>query len=172
MLDRFRWQHGWYVFAVAIPIASVVILLVSLLTFAWGFDVETSPAWQLGVHYLMLVFLLAMTFVMASYRLSGFGERFLGAMLLAAVLVPVAVFAAYWVVGGPYGGFRDPRIFDVVVTSVSSFVLIWGSAVFPRSFFMLGRDLFQAWRHELTREGGLDGNGRRESNQPGSCGPS
>ncbi len=107
MLDRFRWQHGWSVFAVTIPIASVVILI-SLLTFAWGFDVETSPAWQLGVHYLMLALLLSMTFVMASYRLSGFGERFLGAMLLAAVLAPVAVFAAYWVVGGPYGGFRDP----------------------------------------------------------------
>ena len=159
MLDRFRWQHGWSVFAVAIPIASVVILI-SLLTFAWGFDVETSPAWQLGVHYLMLALLLSMTFVMASYRLSGvmasyrlsgFGERFLGAMLLAAVLAPVAVFAAYSVVGGPYGGFRDPRIFEVVVTSVSSFVLIWASAVFPRSFFTLGRNLVQAWRHELPR---------------------
>ena len=170
MLDRFRWQHGWSVFAVAIPIASVVILI-SLLTFAWGFDVETSPARQLGVHYLMLALLLAMTFVMASYRLSGFGERFLGAMLLAAVLAPVAVFAAHWVVGGPYGGFRDPRIFEVVVTSVSSFVLIWVSAVFPRSFFMLGRDLVQTWRHELPREGGLDSHGRRESDQPGSCGP-
>ena len=99
----------------------------------------------------MLALLLSMTFVMASYRLSGFGERFLGAMLLAAVLAPVAVFAAYWVVGGPYGGFRDPRIFEVVVTSVSSFVLIWASAVFPRSFFTLGRNLVQAWRHELPR---------------------
>ena len=84
----------------------------------------------------------------------------MGAMLLAAVLAPVVVFTTHWVVGGPYGGFRDPRIFEVVVTSLLSFVLIWASAVFPRSFFTLGRNLVQA------RWGGLDGHGRRESDLP------
>ena len=54
MLDRFSWQHGGSVFAIVLPVTAAVVALASLLAFAWEFDLETSPAWQVAVHHLML----------------------------------------------------------------------------------------------------------------------
>ena len=68
-------------------------------------------------------------------------------MLAVALVVPAVVFAVIWVTGGAYLGFRDPRIVQAVVISVSTYVIIWGLAVFPYSFFLLVRDLSRVWRH-------------------------
>ena len=128
MLDRFRWQHGWSVFSVAIPIASVVILI-SLLSFAWGFEVETSPAWQLGVHYLMLALLLAMTFVMASYQISGFGP---GASRLAVGHRRIGGAGGLYLHcrGSEAGGTKVPAGAGIEVWSVGS-VATWSSELVP-----------------------------------------
>ena len=75
-----------------------------------------------------------------------FGEWFRGAALAFAVLVPVTVFVGGWVTGGAYLGFRDERAFDLMVVSVSSFVLIWITTAFPYTAFVFGKALFLYWR--------------------------
>ena len=99
--------------------------------FAWELDIGASPAWQVGVYYLMLVLFLSLTFVVALWHPSPLGEWFRRVALALAVIVPVAVFACGWVTGGAYIGFRDERTFDLVVVSVSSFVLIWATFALP-----------------------------------------
>lgn len=99
---------------------------------------EASPAWQVVAHHAMLALLLSLTFVMAAYRPLWIADLFSRVMLMLAVAVPVVVFVAVWVLDGPYLGVRDARISHVVVTSVSSFVIIW-AAFFCYSSFLLGR---------------------------------
>lgn len=110
------------------------------------FDLETSPAWQVGVYHLVLFLLLSIIFVVAFQRPLGFGERCRSVMLAMAVLTPAAVFAGGWVLGGAYSGFRDPRLFQLTVVSVSSFVLPWMAVFLPCSWFLLGRAFFRQFR--------------------------
>ena len=147
MLDRLDWGNNWFAFGLAAFIGTVVVVLATLLEFVWEFDVLTSPAWQVGVHHLMLVLFLSLTFVLASRRLFPFGKRFCGGMLVLAVLMPVTVFVGGWVTGGAYLGFRDERTFDLAVVSFSSFVLIGATIVFPYSFFVFSKALARYWRH-------------------------
>ena len=153
MLDRFNWHRGLSAFIVAIMITAAVVVLLSMLTFAWGFDLETAPSWQVCVHYVMLALLLSLTLVMASYRPLCYGERFRGVMLAMVLAVPAVVFAVLWVAGGAYAGLRDPRIFQAVVISVPTYVIIWGLAVFPYSLYLLGRDLLRVWWQGQPGEG-------------------
>ena len=145
MRDLFSWQSLWLAFGLAVLIGALVMSLVALLTFL-EFDLEISPAWQVGVYYLMLSLLLSIIFVVAFQRPLGFGERFRMVMLVLAVLTPVAVFAGGWVLGGAYSGFRDERIFDLVVVSVSSFALPWMAVFLPCSWFLLARAFFRQFR--------------------------
>ena len=146
MLSRLDWGNNWPAFWLAVFIGAVVSVLVALLVFVWEFDVRISPTWQVGVYYLMLVLVLSLTFVVASGHPFPFSEWFRGAALALAVLVPLAVFAGGWVTGGAYVGFRDERTFDLVVVSVSSFMLIWATFVFPCFAFVFGKALFWYWR--------------------------
>ena len=146
MLSRLDWRNNWSAFWLAVFIGAVAFVLVTLLVLVWEFDVRTSPAWQVGVYYLMLVLILSLTFVVASRRPFPFGEWFRRAALALAVLVPVAVFVGGWVTGGAYVGFRDERTFDLTVLSVSSFMLIWATTVFLCSAFVFGKALFRYWR--------------------------
>lgn len=152
MLDRFSCSRGRLMLSVGI-VAAAILTLLALLTFAWEFALETSPAWQVGVHHLMLALLLSLTFGMAAYRPFCFGHWFPGVMLALAVVVPVVVFTAFWVFDGPYLGFRDARILRAVVTAVSSFVFVWAAAVFPYSFFLLGKSLVKCWFQRSLRDG-------------------
>ena len=63
-----------------------------------------------------------------------------------SVLVPAAVFFGSWLVNGPYEGFRDDRIFYGVTTSVSGFMLVWMSTIFPYTAFVVGRRLIGSRR--------------------------
>ena len=153
MLDRIPWHRGLSVFIAAIMISAAVVVLLSMLTFAWDFDLETSSSWQVGVYNVMLALLLSLTLVMASYRPLCYGERFRGVMLAMALVVPAVVFAVLWVTEGAYVGLRDPRIFQAVAISVPVYVIIWGLAVFPYSLYLLGRDLLRVWRQGQRVEG-------------------
>ena len=66
--------------------------------------------------------------------------------MATAVLVPVALFAGGWVLGGSYSGFRDPRLFQVTVVSVSSFALLWMTVFLPCSWFLLVSVFFRHFR--------------------------
>ena len=146
MLDRLGWGSNWFALVLGAFIGTVVVVLVTLLVFVWEFDVRTSPAWQVGVHHLMLGLYLSLTFVLASRRPFPFGERFRWGMLVLAVLMPVAVFAGGWVAGGAYLGVRDERTFHLVVVSYSSFMVIWTTIVFLCSVFVFSRALARYWR--------------------------
>ena len=146
MLNCLDWGNNWSALWLAMFIGAVVLVLAGLLAFVWEFDVRISPTWQVGVYYLMSALFLSLTFVLASLRPFPFGEWFRRAALALAVLVPVAVFAGGWVTGGAYIGFRDERVFDLVVVSVSSFMLIWITIMFPSLTFVLMKALFRSWR--------------------------
>ena len=73
-------------------------------------------------------------------------------MLAVALVVPAVVFAVIWATGEAHLGFRDPRIAQAVVISVSTYVIIWGLTVFPHSLFLLVRDLSRVWRHRQPGE--------------------
>ena len=146
MLSRLGWGNNWFTFGLVIFIGTVIMVLATLLTFVWKFDVHTSPVWQVVVYHLMLALLLSLTFLVASRRLFPFDEWFRRGMLALAVLLPVAVFVGGWVTGGAYMGFRDERTFDLMVLSVSSFVFIWITIAFPYAIFVFGKALFRYWR--------------------------
>ena len=139
------WQSGWFAFGLAVLIGFLVMSLLIFLTFL-EFDLETSPAWQVGVHYLMLSLFLSTIFVVAFQRSLVFGERLQMVMLVLAVLVPVAVFTGGWVLGGAYSGLRDPRLSQVMVVSLPSFVLSWMVVFLPYSCFLLARAFFKHFR--------------------------
>ena len=154
MLDLFNWKfRSATLFVVAFFIAAAVVVLLTLLTFAWGFDLGTSPTWQVVAYHVMLTLLFSLTLVMASCRPFSYGEWFPGVMVAMALVVPAVVFAVSWITGGSYLGFRDPRIFQAVAISVSTYAIIWALAAFPYSFYLLVRDLSRAWRHGRPGKG-------------------
>ena len=133
---------------VLLPLAVVLTGLAVLLTFLWRFDLATSPAWQVAIYHGMLVLLLSVTFVVSSFPplCLGWGWGLRWFLVGLALLVPVVVFSAGWILTGSYSGFRDDRIFDLVVVSVSAFMLIWAFITFPLGGFLLGRDLVRLRR--------------------------
>ena len=146
VLDWLDGKLDWSIFAVVIPIGAVAMLLMGLLTFAWEFELAMSPAWQVGIFHLALALLLSITFVVASRRPFSFSRGFRWFTMTVSVLVPTAVFVGSWLVNGPYEGFRDDRIFNGVVASVSGFMLVWMSAIFPYIAVVLGRKLIRSRR--------------------------
>ena len=152
MMNRGFWGGNLPVIIAAVVITAAVASILSLLTLVWDFDLETSPVWQVGLHHLMLALLLSLTPVMASYRPLCYGARFRSLMLSVAVLTPAAVFMVLWLTGGGYTGVRDPRIFQAVAVSVPVYVIIFALAVFPYSFYLLGRDLARVWRQGRMSE--------------------
>ena len=153
MKSCFGGENPWSRFLlVLLPLAAVLAGLVVLLTFLWRFDLATSPAWQVGIYHGMLALLLSVTFVVSSFPplCLGQGLRWLRWFLVGlALLVPVVVFSAGWILTGSYSGFRDDRIFDLVVVSVSAFMLIWAFITFPLGGFLLGRDLVRLRRRGM-----------------------
>ena len=109
------------------------------------------PSWGKFYH-LMLFLLLSIIFLVAFQQPLGFGETFRMVMLVLAVLAPVAVFAGGWVLGGAYSGFRDPRLFQLTVVSVSSFALPWMAVFLLCSWFLLARAFFRQFRRPVVGE--------------------
>ena len=161
MKGCFGGENPWSRFLwVLLPPAVVVAGLAVILTFLWRFDLATSPAWQVGIYHGMLALLLSVTFVVSSFPPLCLGQGLRWFLVGLALLAPVVVFSAGWILTGPYSGFRDDRIFDLVVVSVSAFMLIWAFITFPLGGFLLGRDLVRLRRRgaqgSLTgMEGGL-----------------
>ena len=142
-------EFGWSTIGMLVLIGGMDAGLVCLLWDVWKFDRGTSPAWQVGVYYLALALLFAMTFVFASRRPFAFSIGFRRFTLAVWVLVPVLLFCWSWLVNGPYEGVRDDRIFHLVVASVSGFMLLWMATTFPYTVFALWRR-----RDELPRGAG------------------
>ena len=147
MRDLVSLQSGWLAFGLAVLIGALFFLLIFL-----GFDLATSPAWQVGIYHGMLALLLLVTFVVASFPPLFLGQRLRWFLVGLALLVPVVVFSAGWILTGPYSGFRDDRIFNLVVVSVSGFMLIWMFIIFPLCGFLCVRELV------CVRRRGVSGN--------------
>ena len=145
MRDYADWRIPWLPMGLLVLLVALTAALAFFQLFL-KFDLETSPAWQVGVHYLMLSLFLSTIFVVAFQRSLVFGERLRMVMLVLAVLVPVAVFAGGWVLGGAYSGLRDPRLSQVMVVSLPSFVLSWMVVFLPYSCFLLVRAFFKHFR--------------------------
>ena len=154
MKSCFGGENRWSRYLlVLLPLVAVVAGLALLLTFLWRFDLTTSPAWQVGIYPGMLALLLSTTFVVSSFPPLCLGQGLRWFLVGLALLVPVVVFSAGWILTGPYSGFRDDRIFDLVVVSVGAFMLIWTFITFPIGGFLLGRDLVRLRRRGMGLSG-------------------
>ena len=103
------------------------------------FDLESSPGWQVGLYYLLLLFLLPGPFVLAVQgRLPHLG-RFDWAMLGLVALILAGFLALGWYRGGPYTDFRDACVLPLTLI----FVGISSIAICLASLFRLF--LFVAW---------------------------
>ena len=149
------WRHvrlpaAWFPFFLVLLIGVLVMALVFLLVFLLEFNFETSPAWQVGVYYLMLGLLFFVTFVVGFHQPQGFGVRYRRTMLVLAGLTPLVIFVLGWVLGGAYLGPRDPRLFKMMVVSVSSFLFLWMVIALPYSWYLLARVFFSRWHHSSS----------------------
>ena len=149
------WRHvrlpaAWFPFFLVLLIGVLVMALVFLLVFLLEFNFETSPAWQVGVYYLMLGLLFFVTFVVGFHQPQGFGVRYRRTMLVLAGLTPLVIFVLGWVLGGAYLGPRDPRLFKMMVVSVSSFLFLWMVIALPYSWYLLARVFFSRWRYSSS----------------------
>ena len=124
MRDYADWRIPWLSMGLLVLLVALTVALAFFQLFL-KFDLETSPAWQVGVYYLMLFSFLSIMFVSASIRGLGCGEIFRRVMLALAFLTSVVVFFIGWGLFGAYSGFRDPRLFKVAMMSVMSFVPFW-----------------------------------------------
>ena len=93
---------------------------------AAGFDVSTSPVWQLGFHYSLFGILSLLVYGTAAYlffpRVAGWRWLCLG----LAALVMAGVFGLGFLYEGAYPGFRNDRLGDLwgLFAVASSFVVI------------------------------------------------
>ena len=93
---------------------------------AVGFDVSTSPVWQLGFHYSLFGSLSLLVYGAAAYlffpRVAGWRWLCLG----LAALVMAGVFILGFLYEGAYPGFRNDRLGDLLglFAVVSPFVVI------------------------------------------------
>ena len=149
MRDLVSRRSGWLAFGLVFLIG----VLVALLTFL-EFDLAISSAWQVVIYHGMLALLLSLTFVLASFPPIYLGQRLRWFLVGLALLVPVVVFFAGWILTGFYSGFRDDRIFDLVVVSASGFMLIWTFIIFPLVGFLFVRDLVRLRHRGVPRNEG------------------
>ena len=102
-------------------VAFLCVLLFSM----FRFDLEVSPSWQVLIHHLMLLLLfLAALGLVAPNGFSRMG-RFDWVMAVLLPVVLVVVLAAGWFHAGPYVGYRDPRLFSLMLVSVVLFSIIY-----------------------------------------------
>ena len=84
-----------------------LLALVALLYGALGFDLATSPAWQLAPYFLVLLLLSVLPLGLVSNRAFSTMGRFQYLLFALVLLVPVAAVAVSWFQDGLYEGLRD-----------------------------------------------------------------
>ena len=101
-----------------------VAFLCVLLFWMFRFDLEVSPTWQVLTHHLMLLLLFLATLgLVAPDGFSRMG-RFDWVMVVLLPVVFTIVLVAWWLHAGPYAGYRDPRLFSLMLVSVVLFSII------------------------------------------------
>ena len=110
------WSALW--FSLCVPLLA--------LDYAVGFDVSTSPVWQLGFHYSLFGSLSLLVYGASAYlffpRIAGWRWLCLG----LAALVMAGVFVLGFLYEGGYPGLRDDRLGDLwgLFAVASSFAVI------------------------------------------------
>ena len=130
MLVRFlprRLGGGLPQLCLAIALAVLMMSMAAVLAFGLDFDLEASPAWQVGFYHLMLGLVAALPASAALHPvLRDFG-RFRQWLLVVVLLAPVFALAFGWFHDGAYSGFRDPRLMPMVLGSSSLSVMLLGT---------------------------------------------
>ena len=89
------------------PMLALSLVLVGVLSYLLDFDLESSPGWQVGLHYLMLLLFLLGPFVLAVQRRFPRLGRFEWAMVCLVFLILAGVLVFGWLRGDSYTDFRD-----------------------------------------------------------------
>ena len=100
-----------------------LVALVALLYGALGFDLATSPAWQLAPYFLVLFFLSFLPLGVVSSRAFSTMGRFQYLLFVLVLLAPLVTVAVGWFQDGLHEGIRDRRLFSALVVSFSLSVL-------------------------------------------------
>ena len=106
-------------FRLMVSLCLALLALVALLYGALGFDLATSPAWQLAPYSLVLFFLSVLPLGLVSSRALSTMGRFQYLLFVLVLLVPVAALAVSWFQDGWYEGLRDRRLFSTLIASFS-----------------------------------------------------
>ena len=94
------------------------------LVFVTRFDIGTSPSWQFGFYYLMLVLIVAASALTGSHPVFSWMGWFRW-LLPALVFVLLGFFfAASWAVSGPFEGFRDERYYSIAIRAAALSVIV------------------------------------------------
>ena len=115
----------------------LVLILTLAFSYFLDFDLESSPGWQVGFHYLLLLFLLPGPFVLVVQgRLPHLG-RFDWAVLGLVALILAGVLALGWYRSGPYTDFRDASVLPLTLIFVgTSSIAISLASLFRLSLFV------------------------------------
>ena len=124
-------------FRLILLLCLVVLVLTALLYGAFGFNLATSPAWQLVPYFLVLFLLSVLPLGLASSSAFSTMGRFQYLLFVLVLLAPVVALAVSWFQGGLYEGLRDGRLFSVLVVSFSLSVLSCAFLMFLKIFAML-----------------------------------
>ena len=119
--------------SLCLTFAALSMLLYGVL----GFDLTTSPAWQLAPYFLVLLLLFVLPLGLASSRAFSTMGRFQYLFFFLVLLAPAAALAASWFQDGLYEGLRDRRLFSALVVSFSLSVLSCVFLVFLEIFATL-----------------------------------
>ena len=111
-------------------IYGLVLILVLAFLYLLDFDLESSPGWQVGLHYLLLLSLLLGPFVLVVQgRLPHLG-RFDWAMLGLVTLILAGVLALGWYRSGSYTDLSDARVLlplTLIFVGTSSIAICFAS---------------------------------------------
>ena len=99
-------------------IYSLVLILALAFFYLLDFDLDSSPGWQVGLHYLLLLSLLLGPFLLVVQgRLPHLGWFDWGMLGLVALIL-AGVLALGWYRSGPYTDFRDARVLPLTLIFV------------------------------------------------------
>ena len=101
---------------------SLIMFLALILDVVLGFDLRTSPAWQLAVYHLMLALFASGPFVLSVNPDSTLMGSKLRWGLVAAALLQVA--AAAWSKGWTYDGLRSEGLIGLVAVFIGSWAIL------------------------------------------------
>ena len=120
---------------------ALVLVLALVLDVVLGFDLRTSPTWQLAVYHLMLAPFVSGPFLLSVVPGSTLmGSKFRWGLVASALLLPVAAALS---MGWAYDGFRSEGLIGLTALFVGSWGILTVFACGVSGMLLLWAPLFR-----------------------------